>query len=372
MSQVLSPESPLPPPPGRRRSLEGERVDRDAVIAAIVAVLLIHLMVIWMAPRQAPMPESVEMPEREQILVELLPPPEVEEEPAFVRANPTAPEEEPVDTTNYSNRSQVSAQEEAALPSEENVPLIEGDREESNRIVQGDPFQQPPMPSAAAQDAQAQSPAVQQQPAPDQQPEETLPDVREAEPETEEGIVSLENPDDNLEEPEEVAEELNPIEERSPLDGTGQAQNLTPPQQQGKEAREPRPDRPTLQDNSYGPILKTFTGVSRTGRTAIDARYSEFGVYWNRVLEIIELKWNQLVSNSYRSIQFSGQQVVVEFVIDRKGAVTEVRVVESAVGRLAEVLAVDSIQSPAPFPEWTPEMISTMGAATPKRITFIY
>lgn len=350
-----------------------ERTDRDAIIAAIVGVILVHLLIIWLMPRTAPIPEPVAMPEQEEVTIELLPPLEVEDEPEFVRANPTAPEEIPEDTTNYSNRNQVSAQEEAALPNEENVPLIEGDREDSNRVVQGDPYQPPPMPSSASNaQQQAQSPAMQQQPAPDELSQETRPDVWEREPETEEGIASLEDPQDNLEEPEETAEELNPIKERSPLDGTGQARNITPPQPRGKEAREPRPNRPTLQDNSYGPILKTFTGVSRTGRTAIDARYSEFGVYWNRVLEIIELKWNQLVSNSYRSIQFNGRQVAIEFLIDHDGTVTEVRVVESGVGRLAETLALDAIKSPAPYPEWTPEMIATMGTATPKRITFIY
>ncbi len=357
-----------------KRALIEDRLDKDAVIAALVAVLLLHMLAVWLTPRHAPVPEPFRSPEQQNVRLELLPPPlEVEDDPQFMRANPDAPIEVPQDTQNYSHRDQVAAQEEAAPLSEDNMPMLDGDREDSNRIVQGSPYEQAPMPAAQAGQDSAEE-ATQLEAAPDRNPVWTPPEAMDAEPEADEGLLSVVDPLDNPEIPEEPTEdnELNPVEQRSPADGRGEAQTTAQAQQPSPQMREPRPDRPTLRDNSFGPLLRTFTGVSRTGRISIDTRYSEFGAYWNRVLEAIERQWNNLVYNNQRSIQFNGSEVTIEFLISRDGSVTNVRVVQSSVGRLPETLAIDAIRSPAPFPDWTPEMIAQMGTSTVKRITFIY
>jgi len=384
MSDRFISTTPLPPlDPVAKRALLRNRPERDTLIAAFVAVLLVHLLVVWLVPRTAPLPKEVNMAQSHQVRIELVKPlPELEEDPQYVRANPAAPVEVPEDTLNYSNRDQVSAQEEAALPGEENVPLAEGDREDSNRIVPGSPYEPPSTAAEAAEERDASTsdepPSPELQPAPDRPQVLTTPLVREATPETDEGMASVEDPQDN---PDQLDEEdqldaYNPQSERSPLDGVGTARYPRPPQQPSAQPvpprREPLPDRPRVQDNSHGPELLTFTGVSRTGRLAIDARFSEFGVYWNRVLEAIERQWNNLVYSNQKSIPFNGQEVTIEFVLSRDGSVSDVRVVASNVGRLPEALALDAVRSPAPFPEWTPEMISQMGTSTPKRLTFIY
>lgn len=378
MPEVSSPPSePVAPV---RREPTGNRSDRDAVIAALVAVLFVHLLVVWLTPRKAYLPEPVKMPERQTVNIELVPKmPELEDEPDYVRANPNANNDKPLETTNYSSQDQASAQEKPTPLDDENLPAVDGEMEDSNRIVQGSPYRQPPMPTAPPSPTnQTQQAPEAQIAAPNQPQSMTRPDLFEEKPEEkEDGIASLLDPQDNpeeVEDPKEVAD-LNPVEKPSPDNGTGQAERTMPQrpsQTAGPQTREPRPNRPTVEDNSHGYLLKRFTGVSRSGKTAIDTNFSEFGVYWNRTLEAIELKWNSLVRNSYRSIAFDGSSVTVEFTLTRDGQVKNLRIVQSGVGRLPETLAVDAIQSPAPFDEWTPEMIAQMGTETVKTISFFY
>lgn len=369
--------SVLPPSPPVRADSYRERLDRDAILAAIVAVVWVHLLVIWLTPRQAYMPEPVMMPPPQTVALELVPPPiELEDDPNYLRANPEANNEVPLDTTDYSTQDQVAAQEEASLLDDLNVPAQEGDRENSNRLVQGDPNQPPPMPTAQpSQQTQDEAPPPQEA-APNTPLALTRPDLFDAEPEVDEGMAVLPEPEDNIEMPEDLQDvaELNPVERPSPLDGPGEAQEFTPPRPMAQPAPQVQPPRarPSLPDNSHGPTMDRLMGVARTGRVAFNARYTEFGVYWNRVLEIIELRWNSLVRNNLRSITFNNSSITIQFVLTRQGQIRDVRVVRTEVGRLPEALALDSIQSPAPFDEWTPEMIARMGTETVEEITFIY
>jgi hypothetical protein len=356
-------------------------VDRDGVIAALVAVLFIHLLVVWLTPRNAYLPEPVKMPERQMVSVELVPKmPEVEDEPDYVRTNPMANNDTPTETTNYSTQDQVSAQEEVTPLSDDNLPAVDGEIEDSNAIVEGSPYSQPPMPTAQNtpnnQNQQAPQPQIA---APNQPRNMPRPDLFEDEPDIEEdGIASMLDPEDNpeeVEDPDDLAE-INPVEKPSPDDGTGEAERNLPQRPSpapNPQTQQPRPRQSVQQpDNSNSILRKNFTGVSRSGKLAIDARYSQFGEYWNRTLEAIELKWNSLVRNSYRSITFDGSSVTIEFTLTRKGEIVGLRVLQSGVGRLPETLAIDAIQSPSPFDEWTPEMISQMGTETVKQITFHY
>jgi len=355
--------------------------DRDAVIVALVTVLCVHVFIYALLPHGAPRPRRVEMPKPERLVVKLLPVPEADEqrEAEYLRANPEAPvEEPPPDVVDYSNRDQVAAQEEVTPLSEDNMPAQEGDEEDSNRLVQGSPFQPPPTPAQAPSSQQpAQQPTPLQMPAPKDTVQTPPPLVRDDIPEDPEGLLAREDPPEDPEIVEDPDPDPAPDKppQTSPLDGQGMAQTFSPqqPGQPPSTQREPLP-RPTVQarENSFGPLRSSFLGVSRTGRVAFSTRYTEFGEYWNRVLEIIERKWNDLVWNSYDAITWNRDRVRFEITIRRDGTITNLDVLYSGVGRVEETLASDAIMSRSPFPEWTPDMIATVGEETTFELGFIY
>ena len=375
---LVSAASPAAASPGyaARELYRAGPLDRDALIAGLVGVLFLHLLGYFLTPKTAYLPAPTRLPALEVLRVELVPL-ELEDEPQLVRVNPAVEPETPPETLNMSNRDQVAAQEEVTPLSADESPAQEGDREDSSRLVQGDPYQEVAMPSTASSPTQATQPSPLQLPAPRQPPEVTAPDINEDEPVEDEALASRLDPADNTEIPEEdveLAEELNPIDVTSALDGTGQAQTLMPEQQAAQPSQqEPRPDRPRVAlDNSRGPIRSSALGVGRIGRVAWNSRYSEFGEYWYRVTEVIERQWNNLVTNSLKSLTFDGSLVRFEITIRRDGSISDVRVLESNVSRQKELLALDAIESRAPFPVWTPDMIATMGESTTLSYGFIY
>lgn len=357
------------PVPGR-----GRPGNRDSLFAAVLMAFFLHLLLFWATPASLFESGSTEQPVPQSMEVYLEPiPEEPEQEEQYVRAAPNIAESIPEETTNISDRNQQAAQEEeVAALDPENTPMVEGDEAESNRLVQGNPSQEPtpPSPPAASQTSGA-SPMELQEAAPEELPAEVNPDFLEQEPVEEEGLASMERPDEAREEPEEVNEMKDPIDVTSPADGQGQAQMTTPPQAADQQTPTPRPRQRVERDTSFGPIKDNRQGAIQVGRLAFDAQYSEFGDYWRRVAEIIEARWRNLVYNT-KSIPFGGFRVVVEFAITREGQVTDVNVAFSSAGKLAETISVDSIVGEAPFFEWTPEMIVKMGEKANCAIHFYY
>ncbi|NDV62475.1 hypothetical protein G0Q06_08440 [Puniceicoccales bacterium CK1056] len=352
---------------------EPSRGNRDSLFAAVLLAFFLHLLLFWATPSSLfEKPAQSELvPQSMEIMLEPLPEePELEER--YVRAAPNITEAKPEETMNISDRDQRAAQEEQVPLDPENTPYVEGDEEESNRLVQGNPFQEPTpqTPPAASQSAGA-SPMVQQEAAPEKLPAETVQDLLEEIPEEEEGLASIEKPDEAVDEPEDPTEMRDPVAVTSPQDRQGEAQLTTPPQAQQEQAPTPRPRPRVERDTSFGPIKDNRQGAIQVGRLAFDAQYSEFGEYWRRVAEIIEARWRNLVYNT-KSIPFGGYKVVVEFSITRDGSVQDVNVSHSTAGKLAETISVDSIVGEAPFFDWTPEMIVKMGEKAGCAIHFYY
>ena len=367
-SAYVKPERKTP-----HRPLDDSRQNRDGLFAALLLAFFLHLLLYWATPGEIfpEPPDQVLIPQVMEVVLEEIPA-EPESEETYVRAAPNVEESIPEETLNISDRNQQAAQEESVPPGPDNTPYVEGDMEESNRLVQGNPFQEPtpPAPPAASPSAST-SPMVQQEAAPEKPPAEVAPDFVEQVPEQEEGIASIEYPEQAIEEPEEITEPLTEVTVTSPADGQGDAQMTTPPQAEANPTPQPRPRPRVERDTSFGPIKDNRQGAVRIGRLAFDAQYSEFGEYWRRVAEIIERRWRNLVYNT-RAIPFNGNKVVVQFSITRDGQVTDVSVAVSTAGKLAETVSVDAIVGEAPFFEWTPEMIVKMGDKAACAIHFFY
>lgn len=347
---------------------------------AALATLLVHALIYLAVPAggwRLPPDQPVDPP-LSVTLVPTLAAPE-DKMPVFVRA-PLDVEETPPqeDHPFVSDRDQVAAQPDAVALSEDNTPAVQGDAPDINRIVQGSPFQQdspppaPPAPPAQAQAAQPPQPAQSPQAAPDRPRVEALPDRLEDKPESEEGFASAPRTGDNPIEPErEPPPDTPPSPDVSPRDAQGQALQPRPPQPAQEASPQPLPRPRLVRDNSHGPLRDAKLGVSNNGRLALDARRTDFGVWHRRTLEVIEIKWNQLIRHS-KAIRAAKGRVELEITIDRMGQVVALEIEQSTAGHLAESFAKDAVRAPSPFDEWTPEMILELNREYTFNLTFLY
>lgn len=369
---LAQPEAGGNPDPARSEN-------RDGVIAAVVIAVFLHLLFLWATPTGffTPAGDPVEPGTVLDFILEEYVPVEEDTEQRYVQAALDIAERRPEQTRNFSDRDQVAAQEEVVPPSPDNSPAVAGDEVDSNRIVQGNPREEPTPPAPPMQSpAQSEAPAPPMQAAPREVAQADAPQAIEAEMEPLQGLVHLPEPgsadaDAQATEAQERADSLPDLARTSPFDGQGEDAVNLEQAAAVEDSPTPRPRARVERNTSFGPLRDSRLGAVQVGRMAFDSMYSQFGEYWRRVAEVIELRWRNLLFNT-RAIQFNGHRVAVRFDITREGQVRNVEITHSSAGRLAETISVDAIVGEAPFFRWTPDMIVTMGDSTTVQIVFIY
>ncbi len=140
---------------------------------------------------------------------------------------------------------------------------------------------------------------------------------------------------------------------------------------QGADTPAPRERKMVTRRASNGPLMKSRGAASRMGAVGVDANFSEFGGYVERMLEAIEARWNQL-GDRYGIAGEVGTTVQIVFKINAKGEVTDYLVKNSSASRTGTLICQDAILSRAPFGEWTLDMIRVLGDEQTVTITFHY
>ena len=118
----------------------------------------------------------------------------------------------------------------------------------------------------------------------------------------------------------------------------------TPPPGPGKAVAQPspapvpvaaNPDRPraSVPSGTYGLLLRRPVGVNRAGSIAVDARFSNYGDYTQRMMEAIQSSWWSIIERS-RFEGVSRGNVIVRFRLHRDGTVTDAKVLGSEVTRV--------------------------------------
>lgn len=143
-------------------------------------------------------------------------------------------------------------------------------------------------------------------------------------------------------------------------------------------APQPRPrpvasamPRASLPTGTSGLLLRNPVGVGRAGLLALDARFSSYGDYSQRMLEAVQASWWSLIERA-RFDDFAAGYVVVRFRIHRDGTVTDAQVVASTVPTLAALTCKDAVTLPAPYDSWRADMVAMLGDDEPVTITFHY
>jgi hypothetical protein len=351
-----------------------------ALRIGIIGTILVHLLLIWLGPKfeksfmagAERVPRSAEISRQFDIEINQ----DVAELPptTFVDVNPDAPDNVPDESDHFAAQNQQLAQEEAALVEGDMPSTVGQDDVESTSIVSGDdappvlPIQAPP-PTPETDPAQSNPDALEELPALAQDPlggGEKL--IGEAEDSFGTNVVKLpENPQADIDEP---IEGVTDPEQASP-DGKGVYYRPNPN----------RPSvRPSLAQSQIKPAIfsNRVDGTQNIGAVAHDALKTTFGVYFERMLEVIRETWNLDVQGKVErrhGFPLMGSRVMVSFQLHKDGSIT-IEKVDGNAGLLWNGVAVEAIAAPARyddgFGEWPDDMRVILGDSTPIRLTFYY
>ena len=157
-----------------------------------------------------------------------------------------------------------------------------------------------------------------------------------------------------------------------------------PPPGPGKSAAQPsptpapvpvaaNPDRPraSVSSGTYGLLLRRPVGVNRAGTIAVDARFSNYGDYTQRMMEAIQSSWWSIIERS-RFEGLSRGNVIVRFRLHRDGTVTDAQVLGTEVTRVMTLACKDAVMAPAPYDIWRADMVAMYGESDTVTINFIY
>ena len=157
-----------------------------------------------------------------------------------------------------------------------------------------------------------------------------------------------------------------------------------PPPGPGKSAAQPsptpapvpvaaNPDRPraSVPSGTYGLLLRRPVGVNRAGTIAVDARFSNYGDYTQRMMEAIQSSWWSIIERS-RFESVTRGNVIVRFRLHRDGTVTDARVLSTEVTRVMTLACKDAVMAPAPYDIWRADMVAMYGESDTVTINFIY
>lgn len=133
------------------------------------------------------------------------------------------------------------------------------------------------------------------------------------------------------------------------------------------------PERPraSIPSGTAGLLLRNSVGVNRAGAVAIDARFSQYGDYTQRMLEAIQSSWWSIIERS----QFEGVQrgrVTVRFRLHRDGTVTDATILSNEVTRVMSLACKDAVMAPAPYDVWRADMVALYGESDIVTINFYY
>jgi len=136
-------------------------------------------------------------------------------------------------------------------------------------------------------------------------------------------------------------------------------------------AANPERPRASTPSGTYGLLLRRPVGVSRAGSIAIDARFSNYGDYTQRMMEAIQSSWWSIIERS-RFEGVSRGSVVVRFRLHRDGTVTDTQILGTEVTRVMSLACKDAVMAPAPYDIWRADMVAMYGESDTVTINFHY
>jgi hypothetical protein len=377
MSQLPGRQTTQTPRTQKAKRLPARDNDTESMVAGVILAAIIwptFVLILWLATRHLGS-ESAAIafkPARkpafdiqltpDQFIMPRKPAPVP---PKFVEANPDAPENIPDKTNNIAARNQQAAQEKPNPNAHGDRAATEGKKDfESNQIVSGrltPPTEAPPPEPPPTQDvAKAIQKAAEVRKA-----QNPLPGFEKREGLSPDGFGMNEaKPSEN---PTPVPEKIEGMKDAPTTVG-----DLTPAQA-SIDPRKPQP-RVQLAQQHVRPAIfaENKVGTQNIGLAGVDARWSNYGAYLQRLVDSVQIQWERLLDES-RIYPPTGTMVTVKFRIEAtEGKVTEVINVESTGGQQAAGQCTSAITARSPYGKWTDDMVAVLGETQELEFRFYY
>ena len=373
MSQTI-----VTPPLGtvlrRRLARMWQEPETRSTLIGLAAVILFHLL-LWggaphlmkfdaipVAPRPADRPRDFSIELSPEIMARAQQP-----KPAdpfkFVETNPEAPENTPDKTNNFAAQNQQVAQPVATPDGKSDRPAMEGKKDfESNQIVNGRLSQPTEISPPVAPPVEV--PPAEKTVAPPRAEQNPLSGTEKFEGENKDGIGgSLAKRLDNARA---VPERVEGVPDAKQIDGATSMQPAIDP-------RRPMPRPQLVKTVQARPAIlaENKFGTTNIGNIAVDARWSNYGQYLQKMIETVQIQWERIII-SQKANPVNGSRVTVKFIMDDQGRIERIVAVDTTANEVATAACVSGISDPAPYGPWTDDMKAVLGSHQEMTFTFYY
>jgi hypothetical protein len=340
----------------------------------LAAVLFVHLLLLLVAPHVMRLgeisgvrPQSTPREYNIEINPEMLAKPK--EKPTdpnkFVETNPDAPENIPDKTNNFAAQNQQAAQEKPNPDGKSDRAATEGKKDiESNQIVSGrlvepmerlEPVPPPPTETPPAETPPVTAPRMEQNP---------LAGTEKFEGESKSGFAG--NVAQRLENAKAVPEKIEGVRDAPQTDSANALRPAIDPQRP-----RPRPQIVRQQQTRPAILAENVIGTKNVGLSGIDARWSSYGAYLQKMIDTVQIQWERLIL-AMSAMPAGGSTVSVKFVMNDEGRITNIVHVESTANESASRACVSAITDRAPYGTWTDDMKAVLGTQQEMTFTFHY
>jgi hypothetical protein len=348
-----------------------EDPDSRSVLIGVLGTILIHLLLLLLGPRllRSDAPHVLMRPHASarQFSIEIAPdtfkkPPKPKPPMKFVETNPDAPENVPDNTNNFAARNQQVAQEKPTPNGKSDRPAMEGQKEiHSTQIVTGQllkPMEQtpvPPSPDAKPSESKLTAPRLEQSP---------LTGIEKQIGEDATAFGS--NIAKFAENPKNIPEKIDGLKNVPLIEGATAMQPAIDP-------HHPRARPQVVKTMQTRPAIfeENKVGTFNVGLRGIDAKWSNYGMYLQKMVEIIQVEFDKLNDES-RIYPPSGSMVTVKFILDSEGKIARIISVESKATDAAARTCTSSITIPSPYGPWTDDMKAILGEEQELIFDFYY
>jgi hypothetical protein len=348
-----------------------EEPDSRSVLIGILGTILVHLLLLLFGPYllRSDTVHTLMRPHANprQFSIELAPdtfrpPPKPKAPMKFVETNPNAPENVPDKTDNFAARNQQVAQEKPTPDGKSDRPAMEGQKEiHSTQIVTGQlakPVELAPVPPAEITpptESKLMAPKREQSP---------LTGIEKRIGEDPAGFGS--NVAKFAENPKNVPEKVEGLKNAPLIEGATGMQPMIDP-------HHPRPRPQVVRTMQTRPAIfeENKLGTMNVGLRGIDAKWSNYGTYLQKMVEIIQIQFDRLNDES-RIYPPSGSMVSIKFVLSSEGKIARIISVESKATEAAAQTCTSSITIPAPYGPWTDDMKALLGEEQEMIFDFYY
>jgi hypothetical protein len=136
--------------------------------------------------------------------------------------------------------------------------------------------------------------------------------------------------------------------------------------------QKPQP-RPVLQKQQVRPGIFSDNkfGTMNIGPTAVDAKWSNYGVYLQRMIETVQIQWDRILLSS-TLYPPQGTTVTVKFRMDSDGKITSIIEVKNTSNDQGKEACISAITARSPYGKWSEDMIAVLGDSQEMTFTFYY